>query len=68
MHAFKGLERPAVIAVDMAEIGNDYWSMLHYTGLSRARVLLHVLMPAEARKNYDRQARAFGRRLQTRVN
>ena len=68
MHAFKGLERQAVIAVDLAEIGNDYWSMLHYTGLSRARVLLHVLLPAEARKNYDRQARAFGRRLQTRVN
>ena len=48
----------------MAEIGDDYWSMLHYTGLSRARVLLHVLLPAAARKTYEEQARAFGSRLQ----
>ena len=63
MHAFKGLERQAVIAVDMAEIGNDAWSMLHYTGLSRARSLLHVLAPVVARKAYKKQAQAFGRRL-----
>ena len=68
MHAFKGLERQAVIAVDMAEIGDESWSMLHYTGLSRARVLLCVLLPAEARGKYDRQARSFGRRLQNRVS
>ena len=68
MHAFKGLERQAVIAVDMAEIGDDYWSMLHYTGLSRARVLLHVLLPAEAGRQYERQARSFGRRLQTQID
>ena len=68
MHAFKGLERQAVIAVDMAEVGDDYWSMLHYTGLSRARVLLHVLMPAETRRKYARQASSFGRRLQTRID
>ena len=66
MHAFKGLERQAVIAIDMMEIGENYWSMLHYTGLSRARVLLHVLLPLEARKKYENQARSFGRRLQTR--
>ena len=29
MHAFKGLERQAVLAIDMAEIGEDQWSMLH---------------------------------------
>ena len=63
MHAFKGLERQTVIAIDMAEIGEDIWSMLHYTGLSRARVLLHVLLPAAARVAYERQAQAFGRRL-----
>ena len=67
MHAFKGLERQAVIAVDMAEIGDEYWSMLHYTGLSRARVLLHVLLPADAKGKYERQARSFGRRLQART-
>ncbi|MDE0280234.1 MAG: NERD domain-containing protein [Gammaproteobacteria bacterium] len=64
MHAFKGLERQAVIAIDMAEIGDDCWSMLHYTGLSRARVLLHFLLPTKTEKQYERQARSFGRRLQ----
>lgn len=66
MHAFKGLERQAVIAVDMDEIGNDVWSMLHYTGLSRARSLLNVLVPVAARKTYKKQAQAFGRRLRDR--
>ena len=64
MHAFKGLERQAVLAIDMAEIGEDQWSMLHYTGLSRARVLLHVFLPASAKGRYDKQARAFGGRVQ----
>ena len=64
MHAFKGLERQAVLALDMAEIGEDRWSMLHYAGLSRARVLLHVFLPASAKGRYDKQARAFGGRMQ----
>ena len=64
MHAFKGLERQAVVAIDMGEIGHVQSSMLHYTGLSRARVLLHVFMPATAQGRYERQARAFGARLQ----
>ena len=68
MHAFKGLECQAVIAIDMTEIGDTCWSMLHYTGLSRARVLLHVLLPSESKGKYEKQARAFGRRLQTRIN
>jgi len=66
MHGFKGLERMVVVAVDMEEIGEEQWAMLHYTGLSRARCLLYTLIPNAARKAYDRQARAFGARLQTR--
>lgn len=66
MHAFKGLERQVVIAIDMAETGDAGWSMLHYAGLSRARGLLHVLVPAAARKAYERQAENFGRRIQAR--
>ena len=68
MHAFKGLERKAVIALDMAEIGDNSWSNLHYTGLSRARALLHVFLPTDARKNYKKLARSFGRRRQTTVD
>ena len=64
MHAFKGLERQAVVAIDMGEIGQAQASMLHYTGLSRARVLLHVFLPAAATGSYERQARAFGSRVQ----
>lgn len=66
MHAFKGLDRQVVIAIDMDEIGDANWSMLHYAGLSRARGLLHVLMPERARRAYGLQAQAFGRRLQGR--
>ena len=68
MHAFKGLEREAVIAIDMGEIGDPAWSMLHYAGLSRARCLLHVFAPNPTRRPYERQAEAFGRRLQGRVS
>ncbi len=67
MHSFKGLERQTVIAIDMDEIGEDFWSMLHYAGLSRARCLLHVFLTATSRKAYERQAQAFGRRLSGRA-
>ena len=63
MHAFKGLDRQTVIAIDMHEIGDEYWSMLHYTGLSRARVLLHILLPMIKKSEYERLAREFGRKL-----
>lgn len=66
MHAFKGLERQVVIAIDMAETGDAKWSMLHYAGLSRARGVLHVLIPVSARRSYERQAENFGRRIQGR--
>lgn len=63
MHGFKGLERMVVVVLDMDEIGQDQWSMLHYAGLSRARCLLFTLIPTAAQKVYGRQAQAFGRRL-----
>lgn len=64
MHGFKGLERMVAVAIDMDEIGQEQWAMLHYAGLSRARCLLYTLIPNTARRAYDRQARAFGARLQ----
>ena len=63
MHGFKGLDRLAVVAVDMAEVGEPVWSMLHYAGLSRARCLLRCLVPESAAKRYSRQAAEYGRRL-----
>lgn len=67
MHGFKGLERLAVIALDLAEIGEPQWSMLHYAGLSRARCLLHAFIPESASGRYRRQAAAYGERLQARL-
>lgn len=66
MHGFKGLERMVVIAVDMAEIGEPQYSMLHYAGLSRARCLLHSLVPEAATTRYGRQAAAYGNRVEGR--
>ncbi|MDV4178402.1 NERD domain-containing protein/DEAD/DEAH box helicase [Rhizobium brockwellii] len=67
MHAFKGLERQTIIAVDMEETGQDTWSMLHYAGLSRARCLLYIFLPSSANRAYERQAEAFGMRLKGRL-
>lgn len=63
MHSFKGLDRLAVIAVDMGEVGESVWSMLHYAGLSRARCLLRCLVPRSAAERYARQATVYGQRL-----
>lgn len=67
MHGFKGLERMVVIAIDMAEIGEPQYSMLHYAGLSRARCLLHSLVPQVRAARYARQAAAYGNRFEGRT-
>ncbi|TAJ77709.1 MAG: DUF2075 domain-containing protein [Sphingobium sp.] len=66
MHGFKGLERMVVIAVDMAEIGEPQYSMLHYAGLSRARCLLYSLVPETTTTRYAKQAAAYGSRVEAR--
>lgn len=63
MHAFKGLERRVVIAIDMGGIGQPTWSMLHYAGLSRARTLLRVFLPEHEKTNYSVQATNYAHRL-----
>jgi hypothetical protein len=63
MHAFKGLERLVVLAIDVDGIGEPERSMLHYAGLSRARGLLHALLPATSRAAYVNQAGAFATRM-----
>lgn len=63
MHAFKGLERNVVLAIDLDHIGEDTMAMLHYAGLSRARALLRAFINSGRQGTYDAQARAFGRRM-----
>lgn len=63
MHAFKGLERLVVLAIDADGIGDPKKSMLHYAGLSRARGLLHVFLSETSRAAYGSQATAFAARM-----
>lgn len=63
IHAFKGLERRVVIAIDLDGLGNEHVSLLHYAGLSRAIGLLVPFLADSERKNYRSQAERFGARL-----
>lgn len=63
IHSFKGLERGVVLAIDMNDIGKDQWSMVHYTGLSRASGLLRTFLSHSRQATYSEQAKAFGMRL-----
>lgn len=62
MHAFKGLERAVILAVDMEHMGQPEQSMLHYAGLSRARGLLHTFLPESCKQTYSSQAAQWARR------
>lgn len=63
MHAFKGLERQVVLAIDLTNIGQEHLSLLHYAGLSRPTTLLRTFMSAKERDAYAAQARKFGERM-----
>lgn len=65
MHAFKGLERDVVLAVDLERLSDPQLSLLLYAGLSRARLLLVPFVPESAREAYGRLAAEFGVRLRT---
>jgi len=53
VHAFKGLESPAIILTDIEGIDDEQSKALLYVGMSRARVRLHVLMNERLRSSYD---------------
>jgi superfamily I DNA/RNA helicase len=53
VHAFKGLESPAIILTDIENINDDQAKALLYVGMSRARVRLHVLINERLRSSYD---------------
>jgi len=62
IHGFKGLERKVVLVIDLDEIGQEAWAMLHYAGLSRASGLLIAFLPSAARASYMAQVAAFTQR------
>jgi len=53
VHAFKGLEAPAIILTDIEGVDDEQAKALLYVGMSRARVRLHVLMHERLRSRYD---------------
>lgn len=63
MHAFKGLERKVVLAIDLEYLGEDRVALLHYAGLSRAVSMLRPFILAADRDVYNLQAKKFGQRL-----
>jgi hypothetical protein len=63
MHAFKGLERKVVLAIDLVDLGNPTYAQLYYVGLSRARTMLSVFIPEQSRGAYEELAQRFSRRL-----
>jgi hypothetical protein len=63
MHAFKGLERSIVIAVDLEIIEKREKQLLLYCGLTRAKAGLVCCIPDALRKTHDELSAEFGRRL-----
>ncbi len=53
IHAFKGLERPVIILIDVASGQPDEADSLLYVGMSRARLRLFILCPEESRPSIE---------------
>lgn len=54
IHAFKGLEAPAVVITDIESLDDEKTRSLLYVGMSRARIRLFMLMSENCRASYDR--------------
>lgn len=54
IHAFKGLEAPAVIITDIDNLEDEKALALLYVGMSRARIRLLLLMNEKCRSSYGR--------------
>jgi len=64
MQAFKGLDRKAVIAVDVVGLDIQDNAMLHYCGLSRARTWLTVLLQENEREPLARHIMEMATRIE----
>lgn len=53
IHAFKGLEAPVVILVDVDDLGEGEGEALLYVGMSRARGRLYMLIAKDCRAAFD---------------
>lgn len=57
IHAFKGLEAPAIIVTDVEPLDQHAQAML-YVAMSRARIRLILLMHSSCRRKYDEMLEA----------
>ncbi len=57
IHAFKGIESPAVIITDIENLRGDQASALTYVGMSRARLKLVIFLHARCRAAYTEMVR-----------
>ena len=58
IHAFKGLESPVVIVIDIDEIDAEEPQSLLYVGMSRAKSLLILMISERVRKSLELRIRA----------
>lgn len=65
IHGFKGLERRAVVAIDMVDLLDDESKLLNYCGLSRARSYLACFIPSNEKPACDQLSEEFGTKLAT---
>jgi hypothetical protein len=61
--SFKGLDRAAVLLVDVDDLLDQRQRASVYVGASRARAVLGVILPESARESYEQRARDFGERV-----
>lgn len=54
IHAFKGMEAPAILLTDIDSLGNDMYRSLLYVGISRAKISLTIFFSEECRSQYDK--------------
>lgn len=57
VHAFKGLEAPAIVITDILRL-DELTRALLYVGMSRARIRLVLLLHESCRRDYDRMLEA----------
>ncbi len=53
IHAFKGMEAPAIIITDAHNLATEHARALLYTGMTRARIRLSILMDQESQPAWE---------------
>lgn len=54
IHAFKGMEAPAILLTDIDSLESDTYKALLYVGMSRARISLTIFFTEICRSQYDK--------------